>query len=848
MKLSFILPVTAWTFATMLSVADLHAVPAYPGIHTHVNPDGTSVDYMLYGDEYYHAFYSLDGYPLVQVQDGSMQYARFDGERLLPSGVTATDAVRRKSGGPEFLQEAVPEFSELYDKAVRRASIQRSALTDFPTVGNLKGIVLVVEFADNTLASGHTIDLFDRMMNAEGFSDYGATGSVRDYFRDQSSGQFNPSFDVFGPVKLSRELSYYGQNASSGLEFNAVEMITEACKKADEEYDIDFSKYDNDGDGAVDFVYVIYAGYGESYGAPAWTVWPHSANVSDFYQSLTLDGTDIGLYACSCELKYTTGTTLEGIGTFCHEFSHILGLPDLYQTNGGNVTQLGSWDLMESGSYNNESRTPPSYSAFERYSVGWLDFTDIGTPMTGVSLPALSSSNIAYRLTTDYDNEYFVLENRQLSGWDRFLPGSGLMITHIDYHEGYWNTNGVNNDPTHPRVDLVEADNTQGSSPEGDLFPGSSGNTAFTDFTLPSSHCWDGSPIGKAVTGIREHEDGLVTFNFMQGKLAVPVLGQETEVTDTSFVAHWSAVDGAVGYSLSVRALLPAEKRPLPVGEDFELMHEGDYPDADSEDVSDSLDSLMTDEGWTGAAVFQAGGMCQLGDYGIVGELTTPHLFLSPEDGRFTVGFYARSYPGRTMNFDVIARDSNDEVVDEVKMKATSEGTYFLLEMDGGTDATKITVRTRQERLFVDDFRVVRGHGIDSATVWEIENPHYAFDEITDNHFKVTGLSPQTAYEYAVRARSVDALNDSEESDPHVVTLSASSGISRMNCDDISVAVDGRTLAVTVDGTAADVSVWTASGVCVYRQSVSGRFEVTLPGPGVYIVRVGTYVAKVAVG
>lgn len=224
-------------------------------------------------------------------------------------------------------------------------------------------------------------------------------------------------------------------------------------------------------------------------------------------------GKRIDRYACSSELKYTTGTQVEGIGTFCHEFSHVLGLPDMYNTYQSNSSQLGRWDVMDQGNYNNESHTPPSMSAFERASLGWMQLEEIDTPADEMTLDEMTTSGVAYRISTADPNEYFTLENRQQVGWDAYQPGRGLMVMHITYEQSAWNGNYVNAG-TYPRYDLVEADGTQGNGEASDLFPTAT-NNMFTDYSSPNSLSRSGVPTEKGLTNIRDN-DGVISFTFIR--------------------------------------------------------------------------------------------------------------------------------------------------------------------------------------------------------------------------------------------------------------------------------------------------------------------------------------------
>lgn len=253
--------------------------------------------------------------------------------------------------------------------------------------------------------------------------------------------------------------------------------------------DIDFSEYDNDGDGFVDSIFIFYAGYGENEGAPSWTIWPHSAELYSMYNlDLQFDGVRIDKYACSNELRGKSGQNLTGIGTFVHEYSHVLGLMDHYPTLLANrEVSPGEWDVMDMGSYNNEGHTPPAYNSFERYTLGWLNPRRLTGPENVVLNPILES-NEAVCIQTDKEEEFFLFENRQNSGWDAYLPGHGMLVWHVDYDPELWELNHINNVSTHQNFDLVEADGIYGSgSRNGDPFPGTDNVRSFTSESNPGA-------------------------------------------------------------------------------------------------------------------------------------------------------------------------------------------------------------------------------------------------------------------------------------------------------------------------------------------------------------------------
>ena len=317
-----------------------------------------------------------------------------------------------------------------------------------------------------------------------------SSGSARKYFQDQSYGKYNPIFDVVGPYTLSEDYSHYGKNDDANVGY----MIKEACELADQN-GADFTLYDNNNDGKVDFVYVLYAGYGEADGGPEETVWPHNFQLSYFGRKCqcNVDGKDIDNYACSNELSYYSDL-YNGIGTFCHEFSHVLGLPDLYETNTNpkGVHTLFDWDILDYGPYNNDGNTPPAYSAYERFFCGWLTPRVLKDPEY-VWLNPLNFENGEALLLCDgdahnlvgYDPDpkvFYLLEDRVKEGWDKYLPGKGLLITKITFDASAWANNRVNNSATKMGVDLIEAKtNNSNFSARTDAFPAGSKSWLYYD-------------------------------------------------------------------------------------------------------------------------------------------------------------------------------------------------------------------------------------------------------------------------------------------------------------------------------------------------------------------------------
>ena len=448
------------------------AIPARREGIVRTAADGTEKIVYLHGNENFHYMTDAEGNWL-------------DEETLMPMSAEAK----------------AKRMNAVKTNKVKRAPQQNNGIGDKPNIAP-RGLLVMVNFSD--VAFKTPKDTINNMLNGDNFTrnysysyQYGgrtytvhstSSGSVRRYFEAQSYGQYSPVFDVVGPVTLSKKMEYYGSNTSWGDDAHADEMIQEACKLADSQFGVDFTQYDNDNDGLVDFVYVIYAGYGEADGAPANTIWPHQWNLWDYGKiSCIIDGKKLNRYACGSELSYLS-QMYSGIGTICHEFSHVLGLPDLYYTasTGTSPHTLLDWDIMDYGPYNNDGNTPPAYSAYERFYMGWLT-PRVLKDSESVWLNPINYENGESLLLCEGDQHnlvgydpnpktFYMLEYRTKTGWDAYLPGRGLLITKIQYNYSRWQNNTVNNSADNMGVDLIEAraNNTTGKNAiakSSDAFP-----------------------------------------------------------------------------------------------------------------------------------------------------------------------------------------------------------------------------------------------------------------------------------------------------------------------------------------------------------------------------------------
>ncbi len=551
------------TVMTLIATASstAFAIPAKPGLLRLANSNGDSISVYLKGDERGHYYTTSDGYMLLRDDNDDFHYAVAEGKNLKSSTMLAADPKKRSVDADALLASFSKEapFTLLKSRQAgspikrgyNRVAPDHEQCT-FPGIGSPKICVILVEFSNNSFTVPNTYETFTNMFNQEGFSQYSATGSVLDFYRASSNGKFQPQVDIYGPVKLSKTISYYGSNDSYGNDKYPEQMVIDACTALDDT--VDFSQYDTDNDGKIDNVYVFYAGYGEADGGAKSTIWPHSWDVASGAGTYKyFDGKLLDHYACSNELYYSS-KQLAGIGLFCHEFGHVLGIPDLYDVDYSGAFTPDDYSLMDSGSYNNNMHTPPTHTGYERYALNWVDPIELSDPAT-ISMQSIDKAfDDVYLIKTPSTNEYYILENRQKTAWDAYIPGHGMMIWHINYNASIWNNNAVNTTVGKQYVDIVEADNIlSDATRSGDTFPGTSNVTSFTDDTTPSMKTWSGTKLESPITEIAE-SDGVITFKFKGGAdIFDEVVAKEaTDVTPGGFTGHWNKVDGATAYLISV--------------------------------------------------------------------------------------------------------------------------------------------------------------------------------------------------------------------------------------------------------------------------------------------------------
>ena len=500
------------------------AMPAKRGIKRTITlPNGTEKTVTLVGDEHLHYFVDAEGNAYTNTGG---RYVKADINQLKKHGLERRKAAQR---------HRIARMSRLQ----KNASARRLARKASNFTGKKKGLIILVEFSDKSFMETNNKALYNRIANEKNFKHGDFIGSVSDYFYAQSYGTFELSFDIAGPVKLSKKQSYYGQNDDDGNDMHPGEMVIEALNAIKDT--TDFAQYDWDGDKEVDQVYIIYAGRGEADGGADYVIWPHEYTLTEEGMSekgikpQTFNGITIDTYACSNEIDENSQTA--GIGNICHEFSHCLGYPDMYDTEYQN-SGMGYWDLMDAGAYNGNGFCPPEYTSYERWVAGWKEPIELKNDTVITNMKAISENGDCFIMRNDNcDTEYYLLENRQFTGWDKELPGSGLLILHVDYYEDVWNDNSVNttsglydNGKGHECLTWVAADNNKKyvtydganyydfDDMTTDTYPYEKLDS-FSNRSKPAATVYhkntDGSKyLNKKVTGIKQNKDGSISFNF----------------------------------------------------------------------------------------------------------------------------------------------------------------------------------------------------------------------------------------------------------------------------------------------------------------------------------------------
>lgn len=855
--------------AMFMFAASAFAVPAKRVKRQVQQPDGSVLTVMLRGDENFHYTSTEDGQPLVQRADGAYCYATLDSNgKLTASAQVAHDVESRGAAELSFLNYYTAESQKVRSlgmerakqrnarrmarlanrgvvdasgKPVRRVMAGATGGEGIGVTGKRKGLVILVNFKDKKMQSKHTQAEWNDYFNKVGYNKYGNNGSVHDYFYAQSYGKLDLEFDVIGPVTVSKNMASYGANDAQGNDIDPAGMIKEACELAYAKEKMDMSQYDWDGDGAVDQVYVIYAGYGEAAGGEANTIWPHEWDIQGGGYSLVLGGQRIRTYACSSELNGGSGTYISGIGTACHEFSHCMGIPDMYDTSGGGCFGMDAWDLMDYGSYGGDGYEPTGYNTYEKWVSGWIEPTILTEPCYIKNMKPLSDAPEACVVFNEANkNEYYIFENRQLKGTDVALPNHGMLVIHVDYDQKVWFDNEVNNTSNHQRFTVVPADNKLTSETvTGDTYPGTTKSTELTDTSKPAATLFNANSdgrkfLGKPVTEITE-KDGLISFTFMGGVNLDAPQPKVMNMTATSFTGGWNAVDGAESYTVELRekSNLPSVDEAVKLSEDLskwgeKLAVEGTI------DISADLDSKMQNKGWTGDKVFECPGCAKIGTAKKQGNLTSP-LITDNSSASVTVRLSASAYGKDATDITVSLLDNDDATIAEQTIKMDGMMATIVLDNADMKDY-KVMVQPKK-RGYIYFVGIYDGNysaedflSMNVAPKTAMKAAAQRFTGIKTTSYKFDKLTAGTTYQWRVCAVAGDAM--SKWSAWQTADLSTWSGI------------NGVTENLTQLAAGDLVKVYSSVGTALGTMTYGDFCRMSLPA-GVYVVKSAKTTLKV---
>ena len=854
--------------AMFMLAASAFAVPAKRVKRQVQQPDGSVLTVMLRGDENFHYTSTEDGQPLVQRADGAYCYATLDSNgKLTASAQVAHDVESRGAAELSFLNYYTAESQKVRSlglerakqrnarrmarlanrgvvdasgKPVRRVMAGATGGEGIGVTGKRKGLVILVNFKDKKMQSKHTQAEWNDYFNKVGYNKYGNNGSVHDYFYAQSYGKLDLEFDVIGPVTVSKNMASYGANDAQGNDIDPAGMIKEACELAYAKEKMDMSQYDWDGDGAVDQVYVIYAGYGEAAGGEANTIWPHEWDIQSGGYSLVLGGQRIRTYACSSELNGGYGTDISGIGTACHEFSHCMGIPDFYDTAGSSFG-MDAWDLMDYGSYGGDGYEPTGYNTYEKWVSGWIEPTILTEPCYIKNMKPLSDAPEACVVFNGANkNEYYIFENRQLKGTDVALPNHGMLVIHVDYDQKVWFDNEVNNTYNHQRFTVVPADNKLTSETvAGDTYPGTTKSTELTDTSKPAATLFNANSdgrkfLGKPVTEITE-KDGLISFTFMGGVNLDAPQPKVMNMTETSFTGGWNAVDGAESYTVELRekSNLPSVDEAVKLSEDLSKWGKNLSADG-TNDISSNLDSKMQNKGWTGDKVFECPGCAKIGTAKKQGNLTSP-LITDNSSASVTVRLSASAYGKDATDITVSLLDNDDATIAEQTIKM--DGTMATIVLDNADMKDyKVMVQPKERGylffvgIYDGDYSAEDFQSMNVAPKTVMKAAAQRFTGIKTTSYKFDKLTAGITYQWRVCAVAGDAM--SKWSAWQTADLSTWSGI------------NGVTESAAQLAAGDVVKVYSSVGTALGTMTYGDFCRMSLPA-GVYVVKSAKTTLKV---
>lgn len=514
--------------AVVFLLSSAYAIPADSTPRQLKLKDGRVLTVSLQGDENLSWAKSVDGYTLLQTNSGEWMFAKMDDEgNMVASSIPATDPVYRTQEERVAIADIAKNLffsAEQLEMRKQAKGEPEAKSSTFPLTGSPKLLVVLVDFPDCPFTT--TNAYWDTIASHPGATLSGATGSLRDFYYDNSMGQLDLDVTVLGPCRMPQNLAYYGRQTNYGHDANVQRLVRDAMFFVDSAYTINFADYDNDNNDTLDNVHIIFAGIPQSSGGSTDAIWPHKSMLYQY--NVVKDGVKVYTYSCSGEKRDSINP--DGIGAMCHEFGHVLGLPDFYDTDGadlnGEGVGLGAFSLMHQGCYNNNSRTPSGLCAVEREILSWHTHTPLTDPEV-ITMGNLADSNVSYKLVMPNVNEYYIIENRLRRGWDRYIPAEGMLIYHVDKNVRGWSLRGsysntLNCNPLHQGCYIVAANGDSSYYSASTSYP-SSGNDRFTYRSTPSSWSWydfsgnntGRSKINKPISHITVVDTHFIQFRYM---------------------------------------------------------------------------------------------------------------------------------------------------------------------------------------------------------------------------------------------------------------------------------------------------------------------------------------------
>lgn len=840
-----ILLLTLCVISLQLAKQPLFAVRAYHSPIRITQPDGSQLSIRLQGDEFHHFQTTEDGYILKKNTLGYYTYATITASgAVAESFIIARDVNKRSPSDVQYLkainkESALSAILSSPRKSRMLANTTSNPRKAYPLNGSPKALVILANFSDVNYSVASPQSEFQNLLTQVGYNTNGGTGSAKDYFMASTYGKFAPDFVVVGPVKLPQTMAYYGVNDSNGEDTNPAQMILDACNAANTA-GLDFTQFDTDVDGYVDNVFVYYAGYNEAESGAENTIWPHRWSVADagITSGITFDGKKINDYSCTSELKGTTGINMCGIGTFCHEFGHVIGLPDYYDTSGTQSNTLNEWDIMDYGAYSNNGCTPPVYSAYDRFFLGYLAPQQVSEPSDltllplyqGITQPA-NTDNQAFLFSQTTHNlngaapspaEFFLVEYRKQTGWDTYLPSEGMCIWHIDYLQSQWDANTPNNytgtsqtKASHMRVYLQPL--TGSTATPGDAFS--------TGSFIPTT--WSGTDINRAITNITTATDK-ITFKLRGG---VSVFGPfsalpATNATSTGFTANWNPATNATKYLLNVYKKSTTTGAPVTETTSF-----NNFPTTKPVGWTTSVTTVYASSGNYGLASPSV-------KLGVTGATITTAVF---SNSISSVSFWIKGQGTDATSSLLIEGSTNGSTWANVQtvssLPITGTTKTITISTSLGYKALRFTYTKSAGNLAIDDIAIT--YGGTSTTITKILTD---YEVATGTSYSVSGLTADNYY-YTVKAAN---LSDISAESNEIAVLIPTDVITPEQGSTILMPVVGGVLVKTTSDQY--LRIYDITGSLVKEQHVTaGITTIPLQSGRVYIIKIASSVRKIVI-